>query len=201
MKKLVAAAVVAILATGCAGNGAKSVSYDKLVAQGGELYSKSDSKAYEPSSVGSIEIARTAVNTAFLAAKPAYEEYTKQLKNDTALSTYFAAVEAQETEEEKRAVYDALSDETRKVVDDYNNSAMGKKVMAGLAEAAVLAMKNTSAFEKLDTAELLKNIDFSQIMSEKSKLSLTKDQVEYLNDTVISAYNNMKVVSTFSKAV
>ena len=44
------------------------------------------------------------------------------------------------------------------------------------------------------------NLDYKTILAEKDKLALTADQILYLNETVISAYNNYRIVSAFRSA-
>lgn len=201
MKKILLSAVIATsLLTGCASNGGSAVSYADLQAQGSELLAGAQVNSYAPSTVKELEVARTLINTAFLAAKPAYEQFTAAMQKDAVIGNYFAAVEAVKTEEEKKAIYDALAPEDKKAIDAFNNSEMSKQVFAGLGEASLVALKNLAVFEALDTAGLLKSVEFSMLMQEKDKLAFTTKQVAYLNDTVVSAYKNHQIVSAFRSA-
>lgn len=203
-KQILAVIVAAALTTGCStSGGTEAVSYDALQTEGQELYTQSvvDGGSYEPSIIKEVEIVRTAVNTAFLAAKPAYENYVSQLKKEPVLGNYFAAVEAADSEEDKRAVYDKLTDEKRIIIDNFNNSTMGNEVMSSLGDAAKVALKNIAIFKSMDSSEMISSVGFSELMSEKNKLSLTVEQISYLNDSVVSAYKNYKTVSAFRSSL
>ena len=199
-KNFIALAIAASLMTGCASNGGEQVDYKELQVAGQDLYTQSIEGSYHPSTIQDLEVVRTSVNSVFLIAKPTYEQYTSNLMKSTEIQTYFAAVEAAETEEDKRAVYDNLTPETKASVDEFVNGEQSQEIMKNLGEAAKVALTNIAMFEEIDTASMIKNIKFSDLMAEKNKLSLTGEQVVYLNDTVISAYNNYQVVAAFSKA-
>ena len=202
-KSILTVFVAAALTTGCATSGSsEAVSYNTLQTKGQELYTQSvvDGGTYEPSLIEDVEIIRTAVNTAFLAAKPAYENYVSQLMNEPVLGNYFSAVEAAESDEDKRSVYDALTMEDRKVIDDFNSSTMGNEIMGSLGDAAKVALKNIAMFKSMNTSDMISGVGFKELMSEKNKLALTVEQIDYLNDTIISAYTNYQVVSAFRSA-
>lgn len=193
--------VIAGLTTGCASTSDTStVSYDDLKAQGNSLFADSVKGAYSPSKVQELEIGRAIVNTAFLTAKPLYEGYIAQIQNEPTVNSYFSAVEAVESEEEKKAIYDALSEPQKKIIDDFNNSEMTKTVMMELGKAVLTATQSLAKFKAIDTTSLIASVDFADMMSEKSKLGLTLDQVVYLNDSVISAYDNYQIISAFRNA-
>lgn len=193
--------VAASIMSGCAStSGSDTISYSDLKAQGAELYQSSNSKNYKASTVKQVETIRLVVNTAFLAAQPVYEEYIAQIQSEPAVNNYFAAVEALDSEVEKKAVYDKLTAEQKKTIDDFNNSAMTKKIMSALGEAALTAMSSAEQFKAVDTTSLLSGVSFSNMLDEKDKLGLTLDQILYLNDTVISAYDNYKIISAFRNA-
>ncbi|KLV07066.1 hypothetical protein ABT56_05755 [Photobacterium aquae] len=200
-KTLLAVALVASLGSGCSMlNKSDTVNYDALRKDGAELMTKANAEGYQPSNVKQLEVVRFTVNTAFLAAKPTYERYIDELKSTPVLGNYFAATEAVETEEEKRAIYDALPADQKKVVDNFMKSSMSEEMMSGLGEAAKVALENSSHFLALDSTDMLSGIDFTQLLTEKENVSFTIDQISYLNATVISAYNNYKTVSAFSRA-
>ncbi|MEC4725027.1 hypothetical protein HWQ46_05600 [Shewanella sp. D64] len=199
-KSLATMIVIAGLTTGCAStSGSSTVSYNDLKAQGNSLYADSKKEAYKPSKIQELEVGRTIVNTAFLTAKPLYEEYILQIQSEPVVNNYFGAVEAAKSEEEKQAIYDALGD-NQTIIDDFNNSEMTKKVMVGLGEAVVIATKSLVQFKTIDTTSLISSVDFTDMMSEKSNLGLTLDQITYLNDSVISAYDNYQIISAFRNA-
>ncbi len=201
MKKTLLSAVIATaLLTGCASNGGSVVDHNKLQTQGSELLAGAQAGSYAPSTIKELEVARTLINTAFLMGQPAYERYTFEMKKDAVIGNYFAAVEAVKTEEEKKAIYDALSPEHKKTIDTFNSSDKTKEIFSGLNEASLVAVKNLLVFEALDTKELLKSVEFAMLMQEKDKLAFTTEQVAYLNNTVISAYNNYQQVSAFRSA-
>lgn len=203
-KTILAVALTATLMSGCAsigqGENDGPVSYDELKVTGTELSERSNTENYEPSTVSEAEIIRTSVNLAFHAAKPAYERYTEEVLATPTLGNYFAATEAASTDEEKKAIYDALSDEDKKTVDNFMASSMFSDVMGGLKEAAGPAAKSAMTMMTIDSSELLKDVGFLNLINEKSKFSLTLDQVDYMNQTVVSAYKNYQVVSAFSDA-
>ncbi|WP_076410392.1 hypothetical protein [Shewanella sp. UCD-KL12] len=200
-KSLLTMLVIAGLTTGCASTSDTStVSYDDLKAQGNSLFADSVKGAYSPSKVQELEIGRAIVNTAFLTAKPLYEGYIAQIQNEPTVNSYFSAVEAVESEEEKKAIYDALSEPQKKIIDDFNNSEMTKTVMMELGKAVLTATQSLAKFKAIDTTSLIASVDFADMMSEKSKLGLTLDQVVYLNDSVISAYDNYQIISAFRNA-
>lgn len=202
-KNILAVLVAAALTTGCASSGStEAISYSALQTEGQELYTQSvvEGGSYEPSLIQDVEVIRTAVNTVFLTAKPVYENYVSQLMNEPVLGNYFSAVEAVDSEEEKRNVYDALASEDRKVIDDFNNYTMGSEVMGSLGDAAKVALKNIAMFKSMDTSGMISGVGFKELLSEKDKLAHTVEQIDYLNDTIISAYNNYQVVSAFRSA-
>ncbi len=202
MKKIYVASILAIsMASGCSMlGGSDTVSYKELQTQGINLAERSNTINYKPSVIKEAEIARIAVNTAFFAAKPAYERYTEELQATPALGNYFAAVEAMESEEDKRAIYDGLTPENKIIVDKFVQSSVFNEVMGGLKEAAGPALKSLGTFLALDSSQILASVDFSDLMAEKDKLALTTEQVTYLNSTVVSAYQNYQIISAFSAA-
>ena len=67
--------------------------------------------------------------------------------------------------------------------DTYMDSIYKRSLKVG-AEIAV----QTLAFNKIDQSALLGELDFSQLGTEKDKLTLTTEQISVLNDTVYSLY-------------
>lgn len=202
MKKTVLAMVLAAtMVSGCSMiGGSETVSYEDLREQGNVLLLASNEAGYKASDIQQLEAIRLVVNTAFLTAKPVYERYIDELMATPDLNNYFSAVEAMETEEEKRAVYDALNPEQKKIVDEFNQSSVGNEIMLGLKDAALVALKNSAVFLEADTTAMLSDVDFSKLMDEKDAVSLTAEQVIYMDKTVVSAYENYKVISAFSSA-
>lgn len=200
-KTLLAMALAASMVSGCSMIGGQdTVSYENLKHEGAELAIRSNSENYTPSIVKEAEVARIAVNTAFLASKPAYERYTEELLATPALGNYFSAVEAADSEEEKRAIYDSLTEENKKIVDNYLASSVFEEVIEGLKNAALPATKSIVTFMAMDQTELLAGVEFAALMTEKDKLELTADQILYMNETVVSAYENYQIISAFSSA-
>lgn len=193
--------LAASMLSGCSMiGGQETVSYEDLKHEGAELAIRSNGDNYVPSIVKEAEVARIAVNTAFLASKPAYERYTEELLATPALGNYFSAVEAVDSEEEKRAIYDSLTEEDKKVVDNYMASSIFSEVIEGLKDAALPATKSVVTFMAMDQTDLLDGVEFSALLTEKDKFALTAEQALYLNETVVSAYENYQIISAFSAA-
>lgn len=193
--------LAASMVSGCSMiGGQETVSYEDLKHEGAELAVRSNGDNYVPSVVKEAEVARIAVNTAFLASKPAYERYTEELLATPALGNYFSAVEAVDSEEEKRAIYDSLTEEDKKVVDNYMASSVFSEVIEGLKDAALPATKSVVTFMAMDQTDLLDGVEFSALLTEKDKFALTAEQALYINETVVSAYENYQIISAFSAA-
>ena len=96
---------------------------------------------YQPSLVKEVEVARTAINTAFLMSKPAYEAYYQESMNHAELKNFIAAMDNAESEEQKKEIYNALSSEERKVVDEFFNGEKSKQIIDGLASKGLAWMK------------------------------------------------------------
>ncbi|NOH34678.1 hypothetical protein [Vibrio chagasii] len=200
-KTLLTMVLAASMLSGCSMiGGQETVSYEDLKHEGAELAIRSNGDNYVPSIVKEAEVARIAVNTAFLASKPAYERYTEELLATPALGNYFSAVEAVDSEEEKRAIYDSLTEEDKKVVDNYMASSVFSEVIEGLKDAALPATKSVVTFMAMDQTDLLDGVEFSALLTEKDKFALTAEQALYLNETVVSAYENYQIISAFSAA-
>ncbi|CAH6977053.1 conserved exported hypothetical protein [Vibrio chagasii] len=200
-KTLLTMVLAASMVSGCSMiGGQETVSYEDLKHEGAELAVRSNGDNYVPSVVKEAEIARIAVNTAFLASKPAYERYTEELLATPALGNYFSAVEAVDSEEEKRAIYDSLTEEDKKVVDNYMASSVFSEVIEGLKDAALPATKSVVTFMAMDQTDLLDGVEFSALLTEKDKFALTAEQALYINETVVSAYENYQIISAFSAA-
>lgn len=200
-KTLLAMALAVSMVSGCSMiSGSDQVSYEELQKEGNVLLEQSNEAGYKASNVQELEAIRLLVNSAFLASKPAYERYTEELLKTPELGNYFAAVEAVDSEEEKRAIYDGLPSEQKKIVDDFNKSSIGNEIMSGLKDASLVVLKNSAVFLEADTTSMLADIDFSKLMDEKDAVSFTAEQVTYLDKTVVSAYKNYKQVSAFSNS-
>ncbi|CAH7078753.1 conserved exported hypothetical protein [Vibrio chagasii] len=200
-KTLLTMVLAASMVSGCSMiGGQETVSYEDLKHEGAELAVRSNGDNYVPSVVKEAEVARIAVNTAFLASKPAYERYTEELLATPALGNYFSAVEAVDSEEEKRAIYDSLTEEDKKVVDNYMASSVFSEVIEGLKDAALPATKSVVTFMAMDQTDLLDGVEFSALLTEKDKFALTAEQARYINETVVSAYENYQIISAFSAA-
>lgn len=199
-KTLFAVVLAASMVSGCSMFGQETLSYSELTQQGSELAIRSNGENYVPSVVKEAEIARIAVNTAFHASKPAYERYTESLLAEPAVNNYFAAVEAVDSEEEKRAIYDSLTAEDKKLVDEFTSSPVFDGVMEGLKNAAEPALKSILLFTSMDSSSLLKGVEFAALLTEKEKIALTAEQVLYMSNTVVSAYENYQIISAFNSA-
>jgi hypothetical protein len=200
-KTFLAITLAASLLSGCsmiAGNETRS--YTELKAEGQELLLTSNEEGYSASGIQDLEKIRLGVNSVFLIAAPIYERYTNTLLNTPELNNFMAATEAAESEEEKKAIYDALPREAKDKVDAYLNSSMTKEIMAGLGEAVPVLLKSSAAFLQTNTASILTQVDFSDLSAEKARIAHTYDQLAYLDTTLVSAYQNYKVVSAFSNA-
>ncbi|WP_372882258.1 hypothetical protein [Psychromonas sp.] len=200
-KTILAVTLAATLLSGCSAiMGNETRSYDELKADGQALLLKSNEEGYSASGIQDLEKIRLGVNSAFLIAEPMYERYTENLLNTPELGNFMAATEAAESEEEKKAIYDALPQETKDKVDAYLNSSMTQEVMKGAAEVAKVILKNSTAFLTVNTTSVLTQIDFTDLMAEKARIAHTADQLAYLDTTLVSAYKNYKVISAFSNA-
>lgn len=200
-KTILAVTLAASLLSGCStimGNEARS--YEELKADGQALLLASNEEGYSASGIQDLEKIRLGVNSVFLIAEPMYERYTESLLNTPEIGNFMAATEVAESEEEKKAIYDALPKETKDKVDAYLNSSMAQEIMAGLGEAVPVLLKNSTAFLQTNTTSILSQIDFTDLMAEKSRIAHTADQLAYLDTTLVSAYQNYKVISAFSKA-
>ena len=200
-KTILAVTLAASLLSGCSaimGNEARS--YDELKAEGQALLLASNEEGYSPSNIKSLEVARLGVNSVFLIAEPVYERYIETLLTTPEVGNFMAATEAAESEEEKKAIYDALSDENKIIIHEYLNSSLTKEAMKGAKEVTGVIKKNSAAFLALDTKSLLSQVSFADLATEKGHITHTKDQLAYLDTTLVSAYQNYKVVSAFSNA-
>lgn len=200
-KTFLSITLAASLLSGCsmiAGN--ETQSYKSLQAEGQELLLTSNEQGYSVSGIQDLEKIRLGVNSIFLISVPIYERYTDTLVNTTVLGNFMAATEAAKTEEEKKAIYGALPKEAKDKVDAYLDSSMTKEIMAGLGEAMPVVLKSSAAFLQKNTTSILTEVDFTDLRAEKARLDHTYDQLAYLDTTLISAYQNYKVVSAFSNA-
>jgi len=218
-KTILAATVFASLLSGCMTTGGQA-SYADLQKEGVELYqgsaivgtpyeftkedgTKIEGKVetgYQVSNVAELEVIRTVINATFLTALPVYERFSTEMMNNTEVGQYFAAVEAADTEEDKSQVFENLSEADKQKVKDFENSSVSQELLSGLGDVALVVLKNSAAFAEIDTAALISNVDFSELMTEKDRVSHTADQILYMNDTVVSAYQNYQVISAMSNA-
>lgn len=200
-KTFLSITLAASLLSGCsmiAGNETRS--YTELKAEGQELLLTSNEKGYSASGIQDFEKIRLGVNSVFLISEPIYERYTDTLLNTPELGNFMAATEAAGSEEDKKAIYDALSKETKEKVDAYLNSSMAKEIMAGLGEAVPVLLKNSAALLQTNTVSILAQVDFTDLRAEKARIAHTYNQLTYLDTTLVSAYQNYKIVSAFSNA-
>lgn len=218
-KTILAATIFTSLLSGCITTGDQA-SYAELQAQGQELYLESASQGttyvvttgkgseedrtvdtgYQTSQIPELEKIRTVVNATFLTAKPVYERFSEEMINNTVVGNYFAAIDAADNDEEIAAVNAALSAKDKKIIADFQESSVGKELLVGLKDVAVVVLENSAAFAQVDTMALIASVDFSEIMTEKELLGHTTDQILYMNDTVVSAYNNYQVISAMDNA-
>ncbi len=218
-KTILAVTVFASLLSGCITTGDQAT-YAELQVQGQELYLESASQGttyvtttlegteedrtvdagYQTSQIPELEKMRTIVNATFLTAKPVYERFSEEMINNTVVGNYFAAIDAADNDEEIATVNAALSAEDKKIIADFKESSVSKELLVGLKDVAAVVLENSAAFAQVDTMALVMSIDFSEIMAEKELLGHTTDQILYMNDTVVSAYNNYQVISAMSTA-
>lgn len=199
-KTLLAVTIAAAILTGCVSTSDEPTTYLDIKAQGQELLKSSSVAGYTASSIPDLEKVRLTVNSVFLLSQPLYERYTEQLQNTPELENFMAATGAVDTEEEKKAIYDQLTPEHKIIVDKFLNSSVVGEVMERLGEVSLVIMNNTSTFNNLDTASLLQQVDFSNLMTEKDLIAHTGEQVIYLNDSIYSLYKNYQIISAFSNA-
>ncbi|WP_263079837.1 hypothetical protein [Endozoicomonas sp. Mp262] len=156
-------------------------------------------KAYQPSDISEIEKVRSGINTAFIAAQPVYEQFLTHLKTEPALGDYFSSVHSATTETEKQNAFELLSSENQSALIQFISSEASQQIMAGLVQAAKTAMANIDLFQALDTQSLMSNVGLMELISEKDKLAQTVNQIDYLNSTVISAYNDYSQIAKLIK--
>lgn len=200
-KTILAVALAASMVSGCSSiMGNETRSYAELKTEGQTLLLASNEEGYSPSGILDLEKTRLSINSVFLIAEPIYERYTETLMNTPEIGNFMAATEAAETEAEKKAIYDSLTPEAKSKVDEYVNSSMAKEIMNGAAEAAKVILTNSTLFLQVNTASILKQVDFTDLIAEKNRISHTYDQLAYLDSTLVSAYKNYQVISAFSNA-
>jgi hypothetical protein len=217
-KTILAATIFASLLSGCMTTG-ESASYADLQAEGQELYLESAvvgtpymtvekgekvehevKTGYQVSNIPELETIRMVVNATFLTAKPVYERFSDEMINSPAVGSYFAAIDNAENDEAIAAINAALSPEEKKIIDDFKASSVSQELLTGLGDVAVVVLKNSASFAQIDAVGLISNVDFSELMTEKDRLGHTTDQLLYMNDTVVSAYQNYQVISAMSNA-
>lgn len=202
MKKIIIAVSLTIsLLSGCSSmSGGEKRSYTELKKEGQEILLSSNVEGYSASDIQDLEKVRIAVNSVFLIAEPIYERYTEALINTPALGNFMAATEAVDTDEEKRMVYEMLTPEDKEIVDKYLSSSVAQEAMKGLGQVVLVILKNSTLFLQVDTSSVLAQVDFTDLLAEKDRIAHTYDQIAYLDSTLVSAYENYKVVSAFSDA-
>ena len=202
-KELLALSVAALVVSGCTNHSGSNFAYDSQNDNGPQIVMPTQEsitqQAYQPSDITDIETVRSGVNSAFLIAQPVYEQFLTHLNTEPALGDYFSSVGSAKTEDEKQAAFDLLSAENRTALSAFMNSEASKQVIAKLVDAAKTAMVNIAQFQALDTASLMTDVGVLELINEKDKLAQTVDQVDYLNSTVISAYNNYTQVAKLIK--
>ncbi|QFI38250.1 hypothetical protein FR932_10525 [Moritella marina ATCC 15381] len=218
-KTILAVTIFASLLSGCITTGG-SASYVELQEEGQDLYLESAMKGtsyevltaegtkktntvntgYQESKVEELENIRTVVNATFLTAKPVYERFSEEMINTPVVGSYFAAIGNAKNDEDIAVINAALSAEDKKIIEDFKASSVSQELLVGLKDVAVVVLANSETFYQLDTTALITSVDFSDMMAEKDRLSHTTDQLLYMNDTVVSAYNNYQVISAMSNA-
>jgi len=218
-KTILAVTIFASLLSGCMTTGGQA-SYADLQAEGQELYLESAvvgtpyvittaegneekrtvESGYQESNIAELETMRTVINATFLTAKPVYERFSEEMINSPAVGSYFAAIDNAENDEEIAAINAALSPEDKKIIDDFKASSVSEELLAGLKDVALVVLKNSTEFAQMNTASLISSVDFSELMTEKDRLAHTTDQLLYMNDTVVSAYNNYQTISAMNNA-
>lgn len=202
-KTLLAVTLAATLISGCSSiMGNETRSYSELKEEGQLLFLASNVEVYSASNVQVLEAARLGINSVFLIAEPMYERYTEKLINTPELGNYMAATEAVDSEEKKQAIYDALTPDMKNKVDEYVNSSAMKEVMESASEVALVLLKNSSVFINMNSnpATIFRQIDFADLPAEKARIAHTYNQLAYMDTTLVSAYENYKVISSFSNA-
>ena len=202
MKKTILASSLAIaLLSGCMMTGtSEHASYKELQKEGQRLMVSSTVEGYSPTGIHRLEIARIAVNSGFLVAQPIYERYTEQLLNTPELGNFLLATEKAETEEEKKAIYDALDPKQKEVVDKYLTSSVAQEAMKGIGKVVLVLLKNSGSFLVANSPSILAEVDWLDLISEKNRIAHTIDQIAYLDETIVSAYDNYQIVSAFANA-
>lgn len=200
-KTILAVALAASMVSGCSMIAGKETrSYAELQTEGQALLLASNEEGYSASGIQDLEKIRLGVNSVFLIAEPMYERYTEKLINTPELGNFMAATEAAESEEEKKAIYDALTPEMKVKVDKYVNSSVMKDVMKSAGEVAKVILKNSAVFLEMNTTSILTQIDFTDLMAERERIAHTYNQLAYLDTTLVSAYENYRIISAFSNA-
>lgn len=194
-RSLLAAALAVSFISGCVSTSAPT--FDDLKSTGSELASTE----YKASSVSDVEKIRQIVNRTFIAAKPVYENYVDTLLAESDVSNYVSAVRNAESEEEAAKLYESLTPEQKQKVDRVINSEQMKEIFLSLGKLALETNQITDVFGSMDKTSFLTELDFSNLVTEKDNLSFTMSQLDYLNDTIASAYKNHQIMARFSSSI
>lgn len=202
-KNVVAVVLASSMMFGCSAfSDNASVDYDQQLVVGNELSVRATDE-YQFSKIKEGELVRTTVNTAFLIAKPMYEDYIKSAENQPEVKQFLAYTQNM-SEEEREAAFNQLDDESKAKVKQYVESSAFDSVLAGLGDASKAALSAASKFDEEKLLGLVTDsnigLGFKDIMQEQSLYELTGEQIMFMNDSVISAYQTAKQLSALTNA-
>ncbi|MGF1715943.1 hypothetical protein [Photobacterium chitinilyticum] len=186
-KTLIATVIAASMVSGCSMFGATEQTPATLNLKAQEL----STQQYTNSSIQQVEQVRLIINSLFTESVPIYSDYAKHIETNQVGGQVSSALMMKESDEERDTF---IADLKANKNDDYNayiafinDTYMDSIYKRSLKVGAEIAVQ-TLAFNKIDQSALLGELDFSQLGTEKDKLTLTTEQISVLNDTVYSLY-------------
>lgn len=202
-KNVVAVVLASSMMFGCSAfSGNAGVDYDQQLVAGNELSVRATDE-YKFSKIKEGELVRTTVNTAFLVAKPMYEDYIKSAENQPEVKQFLAYTQNM-SEEDREAAFNELDAASKEKVTQYVNSSVFDSMLSGLGNASKAALSAAAKFDEEKLLSLVTDsnsgLDFTEIMQEQSLYELTGEQVMFMNDSVISAYQTAKQLSALANA-
>lgn len=166
-------------------NNEKNANELEKLAEGTGLEINRD--GYKRSNIVELEIARSAIDELYNTSLDIYTDYVAKLANDDAAGRVNAALSFAQNEEERNTV---LADIKANSPADYDayvafvNSDFSKKISIRVVKAAAKIAVQSAAFAQVDTAAMLKTVDFQDLMDEKDNLALTQEQLDLMTEAI-----------------
>ncbi|PVZ70657.1 hypothetical protein [Pelagibaculum spongiae] len=192
---ILVASVATLLMAGCATSGSEKMTVTDYKTQGQELMAVE----FAPTKISSIDEARQPINALFINALPLYTEYTDKVLAAPEYAQVMSSLDLEnKSDEDAKAAYDALTDEQRGVVNEFN--AANDDLMKRIFKISIDLLAQQALFNELDTGSLLKEVKFSEMMDVKDQLSLTKDQLGFVSETAGKINKNYQVIESLKVA-